>query len=267
VKVINRALFVSTNREERMNQHSISRPDNLRDESHAKAIVYNWMKHAQREAVSNLKNLGDKTSQSPKGKKYNLNKIITPILDATDSVLVLRSDKKIKKTIRPTIPPVINTVYFELRQRISHPDISNDFQYTPLIFNDFDTKTMKQQKVLMCLLTDHFLARLLMRTEARNLRGLLDGLITLTNTLMTAIPKDKIPKTDFVVVTENEIIPMVYFEMNSCPTLRTKTYIPRIEWFGSTKKVCEGIISQFSSTHNCSLIYSKDFDKMKLEAR
>jgi hypothetical protein len=31
--------------------------------------------------------------------------------------------------------------------------------------------------------------------------------------------------------------------------------------------VCEGIISQFSSTHNCSLIYSKDFDKMKLEAR
>ncbi|MBE8232448.1 MAG: hypothetical protein HAW67_01845 [Endozoicomonadaceae bacterium] len=247
-----------------MDTKPVGRPKCLRDESHAKAIVFNWMSHAQRETRTNLDNLGEKTTEPPKGKKYNFNKIITPILNAGDSIIVLRSDKHRKNILRSSVDSVVNIAYFELRAHITHPDMVQDFQYTPLMFNVFDTKTLRQQKIMMCLLSDHFLARLLMRTNAENLKALFESLNTLCRALMTAISAETIPKRDFIIVTENEMIPMEYFEIENSPTLRTKTYIPRSDWIGSTKSVCEDLIAKFCPTLDCYFIHSDEFEKRKL---
>jgi hypothetical protein len=249
-----------------MNSKPICRPKILNDESHAKAIVFNWIDHAISKQETNIEHIKSQGWVCQKGKKYNYNKILAPRLEAMKPTIIFRSDEFERHLLRGgKVPSVVSILYFSNRQRIFHPDVNCDFKYVGLILDHIDTKNMKQTGLLACLLSDHFLARVLMRTESNNLSSLFVHIQDLFNHIFNGIMTNKIPKENFLIVTRHALFPMEYFEVESKPTLRTKTFIPSNEWVGVTKKVCEDIVSQFSSNLESCIILSDEFEKRKLK--
>lgn len=153
-----------------------NRPLGRVDESHAKAICYNWMRTAIKQSEISLNKCKEKLvkNKAVRGKRGVYLKEIIPQINAVSPITVVKSVAKTKH--RNTVPDYLWVVIIKSRQHIKHDDIDYNKQYTPLILTEFGCKDRETRNVPFSLISDHFLGRLLMRTQAKSLIELFEPL-------------------------------------------------------------------------------------------
>jgi len=241
----------------------ISRPEVVVDETHAKAIIRNWLRDSNNKRKIAL-TLFEKWNVKVKGKKANLQKVITPYLDKIDSIVIKRGETSPWEVGFTTqTPDFIRYCFLQESQKLTINGKSKSESYTPLVFDVISTRTLINQSIIACYLTEHFLARILMRTEAKDLTEIKFHLKFLVDAVESIFARGGVPSKKFVISTVEGLIFIDSIMVFHTKVLLVKTYIPKHEMYPSTLKVYEKLMDGLSESQNCMLIENKCYIDLK----
>tara|TARA_R110001583_G_scaffold76235_1_gene208917 strand:+ start:7957 stop:8712 length:756 start_codon:yes stop_codon:yes gene_type:complete len=251
-----------------MNELSpIDKPAVLSDESHAVAIIKNWMR-ATETARCKAKNLLRDLNIEIKGKKHNINKIIIPYLDSIDSIVISRSDKQIecKKNTSILTNPISYT-FLQSTYRLQVGRGDKDRLLVPIVTEYIQTKSLKHTPYVVCYLTEHFLARVLMRTNSNIFEDIKLYLATLIEKVHEIYRGEVGVNRDLVIVSDDGIVFIDTELVNGSYSFVIKTYISKGRLYGGTAKAFNNIIDAKQGEETFILSTKEHFASMKVSVR
>lgn len=203
----------------------IDRPDIIQDESHAKAIVRNWIRNGE---VLHQENLNNILSGDSSRTRRNFFKMIDTFEKVYGNLVVNRRHSENLKGNLSGRPRFVELAFFADR-------LTFDYHRTkllPIALIVFDTKKFSStHPVCVFNLSEHLLARLVMRSQVSCLKDIARWANEHYLFIMEAKYKGFIPKKDFILLTKDSFIPFTYIKsIDESNGLVAKTWIPKSEW-------------------------------------
>lgn len=208
----------------------IERPARFADEKHARAIIKNWLSHEEAKTEKSINNLaGHPEFKSRK----QMVKYTKKLKEAYGEMLInYRDSNEGKRTEK--LPRYIEISMLSFRYKATD---ESKTKLLPMLVTVIDTKSFDPPNlVTMCNISEHALARLLMRSEAKSLKEVNSILEPYAFAVVAAAQMNKIPTSHFSVITHDGYIPFVW---NGRPGDRNhlvaKTFISRDKWNRKTE--------------------------------
>ena len=235
----------------------IERPEFIYDESHAKAIIRNWISNGE---MLHLESLSSSFRVSHKPTRKNFFKMIDSFENVYGDLIVNKRDSVTVKSFTSKKPRYVELALFSDRLALPY----HKTKLLPISVMLFDTKAYHiTDPVCAFYLSEHLLARIVMRSNATGLKDIASWAREYYLFIMEAKFHSTIPDDDFILLNKDSYIPFTYIDgIDKANGLVAKTWIPKSEWTASTSKKLKYYLESMNGIENCNavLIRKSDFD-------
>lgn len=207
----------------------VNRQGNIKDESHAKALARNWISNGEFLCHAKVQNL---TFNPNKRSRKSFIKSIDKIESTWGELVVNRRCSNTRGKLSTNKPRFIEIAVLSKR-------LSFDFHKSKLLPINvmlFDTKKFEVGNIVTSFnLSEHLLARVIMRSNACSLKDIADWAKQYYSYILQAEMRNILPTTDFILLTKDTYIPFTFLkEIPGRNGLVAKTWVPKSEWSKAT---------------------------------
>lgn len=237
--------------------NEIKRPDSFLDENHAKAVITSWITNGEVLHQEKLKSflLGHKGKSRTK-----FFKMIDSLERLYGDLVVSRRNSKNSKGNISNRPRFVELAFFS--DRITLP--YHKTKLLPIVVMGFDTKNLDfSDPVCSFYLSEHLLARLIMRSKAKSLKDIASWAEAHYLFIMESKFNGDLPTEDFILITKDSFIPFTFInDIEKENGLVAKTWIPRSEWSKNMLSKLSPYLDDMDKISGCNggLINAEDFN-------
>lgn len=207
----------------------LPRPDKIIDESHARAIIRNWINCKEEECAKYCNNVadtfGDSTNRRAVYDKYKKMKNLL-------GDLLFRETPKIK---HGKIPRHLELVYTTYAIRIN----DKGTRLVPINYYLIDTKklSMVDYSDMVWLISEHALARILMRTNSQDITKVFSHLAIFIQALLYGtLNHTQAHLSDFILISRDAYVPVSVDSVYEGDFYTMKTWIGKEYWTRATRE-------------------------------
>ncbi|HCM1508094.1 TPA: hypothetical protein N2916_004505 [Vibrio parahaemolyticus] len=231
----------------------IARPDFIQDESHAKAIARNWIRNGE---IIHQENLPNFLSGYRSRTRKNFFKMIDSFEELYGNLMVNRRDSKNSRGNSSKKTKYVELAFFSDRLTLEY----HKSKLLPIVVMLFDTKTLTfTNPVCAFNLSEHLLARLIMRSEASGLKDIAHWASKHYLFIMEGKVNGTLPKKDFILLTKCSFVPFTYIHsIDESNGLVAKTWIPKSEWSNSMLEKLKFYLEEIDRLPDCNGVFIED---------